>query len=162
MPALIPWVFRPDPGAKETTEVFLEEVKASREQVLGTEEEGFQDTFITLNAERVLAAATATGIAQACLDASVHYARERMQFGRPIGTFQFVQGMLAEMAMVKLFPTRMAVTTAQDAVQIHGGYGYIKEFPLERYYRDAKLGEIGGGTSEVLKLVVGRTLMKGV
>ncbi len=171
-----------------TGEVFMEGVRVPEEQVLGTEEEGFQDMFTTLNAERALAAATATGIGQACLDASVRYARERLQFGRPIGTFQFVQGMLAEMAMnletartyahkvvwlydkdrtirheaamAKLFASQMAMKAAQDAVQIHGGYGYIKDFPVERYYRDAKLGEIGGGTSEAQKLVIGRTLMK--
>ncbi len=172
-----------------TGEVFLEEVRVHRNQVLGKEEDGFSDMFTTLNAERALAAATATGIAQACFDASIRYARDRVQFGRPIGTFQFVQGMLAEMAMnlemartyahkvvwlyeegktirheaamAKLFASTMAVRTAQDAVQIHGGYGYMKEYPVERYYRDAKLGEIGGGTSEIQKLVIGRALMQG-
>ncbi|MFH1241864.1 MAG: acyl-CoA dehydrogenase family protein [Pseudomonadota bacterium] len=172
-----------------TGEVFLEEVRVHRNQVLGKEEDGFSDMFTTLNAERALAAATATGIAQACLDASLRYARDRVQFGRPIGTFQFVQGMLAEMAMnlemartyahkvvwlyeegkairheaamAKLFASTMAVRTAQDAVQIHGGYGYMREYPVERYYRDAKLGEIGGGTSEIQKLVIGRALMQG-
>jgi len=172
-----------------TGQVFLEDVRVSGEQVLGKEQEGFQDMFTTLNAERALAAATATGIAQACFDASVRYARERQQFGRPIGTFQFVAGMLAEMAMnlevarayahkvvwlyekgrtirheaamAKLFASQMAVKAALDAVQIHGGYGYIREFPVERYLRDAKLGEIGGGTSEIQKMVIGRVLMKG-
>jgi alkylation response protein AidB-like acyl-CoA dehydrogenase len=172
-----------------TGEVFLEEVRVHKSQVLGKEEDGFGDMFTTLNAERALAAATATGIAQACFDASIRYARDRVQFGRPIGTFQFVQGMLAEMAMnlemartyahkvvwlyeqgktirheaamAKLFASTMAVRTAQDAVQIHGGYGYMREYPVERYYRDAKLGEIGGGTSEIQKLVIGRALMQG-
>lgn len=171
-----------------TGEVFLEDVRASKDQVLGSEEEGFRDMFTTLNAERALAAATATGIAQACLEASLRYAAERVQFGRPIGTFQFIQGMLAEMAMnlevartyahkvvwlydqgktirheaaiAKLFASQMAVKTALDAVQIHGGYGYIKEFPVERYLRDAKLGEIGGGTSEIQKLVIARSMMR--
>jgi alkylation response protein AidB-like acyl-CoA dehydrogenase len=170
-----------------TGEVALDGVRVGKAQVLGTEEEGFRDMFTTLNAERALAAATATGIAQACVDASLRYAAERVQFGRPIGTFQFVQGMLAEMAMnlevartyahkvvwlydqgktirheaaiAKLFASQMAVKTALDAVQIHGGYGYIKEFPVERYLRDAKLGEIGGGTSEIQKLVIARSLM---
>jgi alkylation response protein AidB-like acyl-CoA dehydrogenase len=175
--------------ASPTGEVFMENVRVEGNQVLGKEEEGFQDMFTTLNAERALAAATATGIAQACFDASVHYARERIQFGRPIGTFQFVQGMLSEMAMnlevarhyahkvvwlydqgktirheaamAKLFASQMAMKAALDAVQIHGGYGYIKEFPVERYLRDAKLGEIGGGTSEIQKMIIGRVLMKG-
>jgi alkylation response protein AidB-like acyl-CoA dehydrogenase len=144
--------------------------------------------FTTLNAERALAAATATGITQACLDASIRYARERIQFGKPIGTFQFIQEMLADMAtnlemtrhyahkvvwlyeegrtirhesaMAKLFASKMAVKSALDAVQIHGGYGYTKDFPLERYLRDAKLCEIGGGTSEMQKLTIGRELIK--
>jgi len=85
--------------ASPTGEVIMDDVRVHREQILGKEEEGFFDMFTTLNAERALAAATATGIAQACFDASVRYARERHQFGRPIGTFQFIQGMLAEMAM---------------------------------------------------------------
>lgn len=172
-----------------TGQVFMEDVRVPKEQVLGKENDGFQDMFTTLNAERALAAATATGIAQACFDASVRYARERHQFGRPIGTFQFVAGMLAEMAvnlevgrtyahkvvwlyeegktirheaaMAKLFASQMAVKAALDAVQIHGGYGYIKEFPVERFLRDAKLGEIGGGTSEIQKMIIGRVLMKG-
>jgi alkylation response protein AidB-like acyl-CoA dehydrogenase len=170
-----------------TGEVFLENVRVSRDQVLGTEEDGFKDMFTTLNAERALAAATATGITQACLDASVRYARERIQFGRPIGSFQLVQGMLAEMAMnlelarhyalrvvwlyeegktirheaaiAKLFASQMAVKSALDAVQIHGGYGYIKDFSVERYLRDAKLCEIGGGTSEIQKLIIGKVVM---
>jgi alkylation response protein AidB-like acyl-CoA dehydrogenase len=172
-----------------TGEVIMEDVRVHKDQILGKEEEGFYDMFTTLNAERALAAATATGIAQACFEASVRYARERQQFGRPIGTFQFVTGMLAEMAMnlevarnyahkvvwlyeegktirheaamAKLFASQMAMKAALDAVQIHGGYGYIKEFPVERYLRDAKLGEIGGGTSEIQKLIIGRVLMKG-
>jgi len=172
-----------------TGQVFLEDVRVPKEQVLGKENDGFQDMFTTLNAERALAAATATGIAQACFEASVRYARERHQFGKPIGAFQFVTGMLAEMAvnlevartyahkvvwlyeegktirheaaMAKLFASQMAVKSALDAVQIHGGYGYIKEFPVERFLRDAKLGEIGGGTSEIQKMIIGRVLMKG-
>ena len=156
-----------------TGEVYFEEVKALPEQILGKEDQGLLDMFNTLDAERALAAATSTGIAQACLDASVHYARERHQFGRPIGSFQFVQGMLAKMAMglelartyahkvvwlceqekritrevamAKLYASQVAVKSALDAIQIHGGYGYIKDFPVERYLRDAKLCEIGGG-----------------
>jgi len=172
-----------------TGEVFLDDVVATKEQVLGTEEEGFTDMFNTLDAERALAAATATGITQACLDASVRYARQRVQFEKPIISFQFVQGMLAEMAMnlevartfahkvvwlceqgnkvvreaaiAKLFASEIAVKSATDAVQIHGGYGYIKDYPVERYYRDAKLGEIGGGTSEIQKWIIARELKRG-
>jgi alkylation response protein AidB-like acyl-CoA dehydrogenase len=172
-----------------TGEVFLDDVVATKEQVLGIEEEGFTDMFNTLDAERALAAATSTGIIQACLDASVRYARGRVQFGKPIASFQFVQGMLAEMAMnlevartfahkvvwlcgqgnkvvretaiAKLFASEVAVKSATDAVQIHGGYGYIKDYPVERYYRDAKLGEIGGGTSQIQKRIIARELKRG-
>jgi alkylation response protein AidB-like acyl-CoA dehydrogenase len=172
-----------------TGEIFLDHVEVGKEQVLGTVDHGFIDMFDTLDAERTCSPAVATGIAQACLDASVRYARERVQFGRPIGSFQFVQGMLAEMAMnvdlartyahkviwlyeegkkitsevamAKLFASNMVVKTALDAVQIHGGYGYIKEFPVERYLRDAKICEIGGGTSEMQKRIIGRSLMRG-
>ena len=173
-----------------TGEVFLEDVAVSRDRVLGTVDGGFHDMFNTLDAERALAAATATGIAQACLDASLRYAAQRLQFGKPISSFQYVQGMLVEMAtnlevarnfahkvvwlseqgekialeaaMAKLFASRMAVKSALDSIQIHGGYGYIKDFPVERYLRDAKLCEIGGGTSEIQKLIIARELMKGV
>jgi alkylation response protein AidB-like acyl-CoA dehydrogenase len=172
-----------------TSEVFLDDVVATKEQVLGTEEEGFTDMFNTLDAERALAAATATGITQACLDASVRYARQRVQFEKPIISFQFVQGMLAEMAMnlevartfghkvvwlceqgnkvvreaaiAKLFASEIAVKSATDAVQIHGGYGYIKDYPVERYYRDAKVTQIGGGTSEIQKWIIARELKRG-
>jgi len=172
-----------------TGEVFLDDVVATKEQVLGTEEEGFTDMFNTLDAERALAAATATGITQACLDASVRYARQRVQFEKPIISFQFVQGMLAEMAMnlevartfghkvvwlceqgnkvvreaaiAKLFASEIAMKSAIDAVQIHGGYGYIKDYPVERYYRDAKVTQIGGGTSEIQKWIIARELKRG-
>ena len=144
--------------------------------------------FNILDAERVLAAATATGIAQACLDASLHYARERVQFGRSIGSFQLIQEKLAEMdlnlelartfahkvvwlweqrrrvtreaAMAKLFASQIAMKSAIEAVQIHGGYGCIQEFPVERYFRDAKLCEIGGGTSEIQKRIIAKELMR--
>ena len=126
------------------------------------------------------------GIAQACLDASLKYAKERVQFGQPIGKFQAVQFKLADIAMnielartmylkaawlrdtgqpyaqeanyAKLFGSEMATKAALDAIQIHGGYGYINEFPVERYLRDSKLLEIGEGTSEVIRLVIARGL----
>jgi butyryl-CoA dehydrogenase len=173
-----------------TSEVFLDGVVATADLVLGTPEDGFRDMYTTLDAERILGAATATGIAQACLDTSVRYAGERIQFGRPIGSFQFIQGMLSEMAtnievartfahkaawlwqqgrsvhqeaaMAKFFASEVAMKSAVDAVQIHGGYGYIKEFPVERYLRDAKLCQIGGGTSEIQKHIIARGLLKGV
>ena len=169
-----------------TGEIFMEDVSASKGQVLGREEEGFLDMFDTLDAERSCSPAVATGITQACLDDSVRYAGQRSQFGKPIASFQYVQGMLAEMAMnlelarsyahkviwlheqgkkitlevamAKLFASQIAVKSALDAVQIHGGYGYIKEFPVERYLRDAKVCEIGGGTSEMQKRIITREL----
>ncbi|MBW1681492.1 MAG: acyl-CoA dehydrogenase family protein [Deltaproteobacteria bacterium] len=169
-------------------EVFLDDVLASREQVIGTEDEGFFEMLNILDVERALAAATATGIAQACLDASIRYARDRVQFGKPIHEFQLVQEKLAEMdlnlelartyahkvvwlceqgkkitreaAIAKLFASQITMKSAQDAVQIHGGYGCIQEFPVERYFRDAKLCEIGGGTSEIQKRIIARELMR--
>ncbi len=169
-------------------EVFLDDVVAVREQMIGTEGEGLFEMLNILDVERALAAATATGIAQACLDASITYARDRVQFGRSIGNFQLIQEKLAEMdlnlelartyahkviwlcekgmkttreaAMAKLFASQIATKSASDAVQIHGGYGCIQEFPVERYFRDAKLCEIGGGTSEIQKLVIARELTR--
>jgi len=171
-----------------TGEVLLEEVVAEEERILGTEDEGFIHMFQILDAERVLAAATATGITQACLEASVRYSRERIQFGRPIASFQLIQAKLAEMAVglevartyahkvvwlcqrgkkvtkeasiAKWFASEIAVKSALEAVQIHGGYGYISEYPVERYLRDAKLCQIGGGTSEIQQRIIARELME--
>lgn len=171
-----------------TSEVFLDEVKVPKENLLGTEGEGFPEMFKTLNAERSMGASTSIGIMQACLEICTRYAKERHQFGRPIGDFQLVQQMLAEMAMnlelsrsycyrtvrlaeegrdigreagiIKLFASRAASKAASDAVQVHGGYGFIKDYDVERYFRDAKLGELGGGTSEVQIRLIARDILK--
>lgn len=171
-----------------TGQVFLEEVKAGPEHVLGEVEKGFQTMFETLDLERILGANTSIGIAQACLDASVRYAKERRQFGKPISEFQLVRNMLAEMAtrleitraftyslfplvekgmkvtkeasIAKYYASIMATRAALDAVQIFGGYGYMREYPVQRYLRDAKLVEIGGGTSEIQKMIIARELLR--
>jgi len=171
-----------------TCEVFLDGVRVPKENVLGTPGKGFPEMFVTLNAERSMGASTSIGIMQACLEICSRYAAERRQFGKPISEFQLVQEMIADMAMnlelsraycyhtvnmaqqgadinrqaaiVKLFASRGAVKAASDAVQIHGGYGYIKEYNVERYYRDAKLGEIGGGTSQIQTRLIARDVLK--
>jgi alkylation response protein AidB-like acyl-CoA dehydrogenase len=169
----------------------MEDVRVPKENLLGTEGAGFKEMFRTLNAERSMGASTSIGIMQACLEICARYVKERVQFGKPIGEFQLIQEMIAEMAMnlelsraycyrtvkmaqegkdinresamVKLFASRGAVKAASDAVQIHGGYGYIKEYNVERYYRDAKLGEIGGGTSQIqLRLIAKDVLKRGI
>jgi len=171
-----------------TGEVFLENVAVEKKQILGKEGKGFQIMFEILDEERVLGAVTSIGIAQACLEASVKYAKERVQFGKPIASFQMIQNLLAEMAtqlslcrqftytlcplidrgvkvtmeaaMAKYQASVMATRVALDAIQILGGYGYMREYGVERYLRDAKLVEIGGGTSEIQKLIIARELLK--
>jgi len=155
---------------------------------LGEEGEGFKFAMKTLEAGRVGIAAQAVGIAQASLDASLKYARERRAFGKTLGEFQAIQLKLAEMAtgvdaarllmlraaslkdqgrpfgteasMAKLFASRTAVANALEAIQIHGGYGYVQEFQVERYLRDAKVTEIYEGTSEIQQLIIARSLLK--
>lgn len=155
---------------------------------LGEEGEGFKFAMRTLEAGRVGIAAQAVGIAQASLDASIKYARERKAFGKTLGEFQAIQLKLAEMAtgveaarllmlraaslkdqgrsfgteasMAKLFASRIAVANALEAIQIHGGYGYVQEFQVERYLRDAKVTEIYEGTSEIQQLIIARSLLK--
>jgi alkylation response protein AidB-like acyl-CoA dehydrogenase len=171
-----------------TGEVFLENVTVSKDQILGEEGKGFQIMFDILDEERILGASTGLGIGDACLDAAVRYARERIQFGKPIGSFQMVQNLLAETAtrleisrqytytlcplvdkgvkitkeasIAKYYASTMATRAGLDAIQVMGGYGYMREYPVERYMRDAKLLEIGGGTSEVQKLIIARELLR--
>jgi alkylation response protein AidB-like acyl-CoA dehydrogenase len=174
---------RPSP----TGEVFLEDVRVPVTQRLGEEGKAFLDAFSSLDVERSIGPFNYLGIAQACLDASVKYARERIQFNKPIASFQMIQAKLADMAtsielartyayrcasmvdrnmplhreasISKLFSSRVAVECADHAVQIFGGYGYMKEYPVERYYRDAKLSEIGAGSSEIQRLIIARELL---
>ncbi|MBU4604037.1 MAG: acyl-CoA dehydrogenase, partial [Proteobacteria bacterium] len=158
------------------------------EQIMGAEGQGFPILFETLDEERVLGAVTSIGIMQACLDESVKYAKARKQFGQPLCDFQLIKNMLAEMStrlelarhytyslcplideghrlskeasIAKYYASSMATQAALDAIQIHGGYGYMREYPVERYMRDAKLVEIGGGTSEIQKMIIARELLK--
>lgn len=157
--------------------------------LLGEPGEGLKIALATLENGRVGIAAQALGIAQASLEASLKYAKERIQFGRPIGSFQAIQSKLAEMsveieasrlltykaarmvekgvssslysAMAKLFASQVAVKAALEAVQVHGGYGYTKAYPVERYLRDAKATEIYEGTSEIQRLVIYKALNSG-
>jgi alkylation response protein AidB-like acyl-CoA dehydrogenase len=171
-----------------TTTLFFDGCRVPAANVLGKEGDGLKIALSTLDGGRIGIASQATGIAMACLDASVKYAKERKQFDRPIGDFQAIQWKIAEMAtdvdaaklliyraarmrdagephtkeasMAKLFASTMANRHANQAVQIHGGVGYIKDFPVERYFRDAKITEIYEGTSEVQRIVVARSLLK--
>ena len=173
--------------SSDTSELVFEDCRIPAENLLGREGCGFIDTLRILDRGRIGIGAFSLGIAQAALEASTRYARDRRQFGHAIAEFQAVQFKIADMAtklaaarllvhraaalrdagqehttessMAKLFASEVAVEVAMEAVQIHGGYGYIKEYPVERYLRDSKLGTIGEGTSEVQRLVIARELL---
>ena len=173
--------------ASDTAELVFEDCAIPKENLLGQEGEGFKIGMETLDGGRVGIAAQAVGIAQAALEESIKYAKEREQFGRPIGKFQAIQWKLAEMAtkieaarflvhhaaylkdqnrpyskesaMAKLYASKIAVEVTNEAVQIHGGYGYTKDYPVERYFRDAKITEIYEGTSEIQRLVIARQVL---
>jgi short/branched chain acyl-CoA dehydrogenase len=153
---------------------------------LGGRGSGLANFLRTLEEGRIAIAALATGLCQGCVDECVRYARERQAFGRPIAAFQAVAFKIADMelrahtarlayyhaaarlvagqpfakeaAIAKLYASEAAVTCAREAVQVHGGYGYVNEFPVARFYRDAKVLEIGEGTSEVMRILIGRSL----
>jgi alkylation response protein AidB-like acyl-CoA dehydrogenase len=172
--------------ASETAELFFDNCRLPADALMGEEGQGFVGFMKVLDAGRISIGALGVGIAQAALEASLAYAKTREQFGRPIGSFQAIQFKLADMAtavelarlavyraawlkdqgrpfgkeaaMAKLYASEVATRAAGEAIQIHGGYGYIKEYPVERYWRDAKLLEIGEGTSEVQRLVIARHL----
>jgi isovaleryl-CoA dehydrogenase len=172
-----------------TAEVILQEVPVPEENRLGEEGKGVEMMLRALDVERSVFSALPVGIGRAALEASLAYAARREQFGRPIGEFQLIQEMLARMATeisaarllvyqaaaslslgeratkeasyAKLFGAEMVNRVTQDAIQIYGGYGYIREFPVERYLRDARLISLGGGTSEMQKLIIARELLKG-
>ena len=174
--------------SSDTSELVFEDCRIPAGNLLGAEGHGFIDTLRILDRGRIGIAAFSVGIAQACLEASMKYGQERRQFGHPIAEFQAVQFKIADMAtrvdaarlltrraaflrdsgkehttessMAKLYASEMSVRAALDAVQIHGGYGYVKDYPVERYLRDSKLGTIGEGTSEVQRLVIARELLK--
>jgi len=173
--------------SSDTSELVFEDCRIPVANLLGVEGMGFIDTLRILDRGRIGIAAFSVGIAQAALEASMKYAKDRKQFGHAIADFQAVQFKIAEMAttvaaarlltwraaslrdegrehtaessMAKLFAGEAAVDIALDAIQIHGGYGYTKDYPVERYLRDAKLGTIGEGTSEVQRLVIARELL---
>ncbi|MEM2145089.1 MAG: acyl-CoA dehydrogenase [Candidatus Jordarchaeaceae archaeon] len=170
------------------SELMFDGCKVPKENLLGKEGDGFKIAMSILDSARIGAAAQAVGLAQAAFDEAFKYAQERQQFNRPIAQFQAVQFMLAEMAtqieaarlltykaaflkdkgarftkevaMAKLYSSRICTQVVSNAVQIHGGYGYMKDYPVERYYRDAKALEIYEGTSEVQRMVIAGQLMK--
>jgi alkylation response protein AidB-like acyl-CoA dehydrogenase len=174
--------------ASDTTELILEGVQLSDEQRLGGINQGFFDTLKILDKGRIGIGAWAVGIGRAAYEASLRYSKERVQFGKPIADFQAIQHMLADMAteldaarllvwrgawmqdhqqrttressVAKYYAARATMRACNNAIQIHGGYGYTREFDVERYLRDAKLGEIGEGTNEVQKMVIARELLK--
>jgi len=174
--------------ASETTELIFDHCRVHRSQVLGAEGEGFIQSMKVLDGGRISIAALSLGIAKGAYEAAVKYAKERHQFGKPIADFQAISFKLADMAtqiqaaelltrkagrlkdtgeksttlsaMAKYYASEAAVRIATEAVQIFGGYGYTKDFPVEKFYRDAKLCTIGEGTSEIQKLVISRELMK--
>jgi alkylation response protein AidB-like acyl-CoA dehydrogenase len=172
----------------DTASLIFEDCTIPQENLLGRMNEGFTDTLKILEGGRIGIGAIALGIGMGAIEESLKYAKERRQFGQPIANFQAIQWMLADMAteldaarllvqqaaflkdqglkctmeasMAKLFASEAAMRATMKAVQIHGGYGYIKEFPVERYFRDAKLCEIGEGTSEIQRMIIAREFMK--
>jgi butyryl-CoA dehydrogenase len=175
-------------NASGTAELIFENMEVPKENLLGKEGEGFKIALSTLDGGRIGIAAQAVGIAQAALDESIEYSLQRQQFGRPIAKFQAVQWMIAdiatrieasrflvyhaafvkdtgerfskEAAMAKLYASETAMDAVIKAVQIHGGYGYTKEYTVERLFRDAKITEIYEGTSEVQRMVIAGSLLK--
>jgi len=174
--------------ASDTSEMILSDCRVPQENLLGAEGEGFIGSLKILDGGRISIAALALGMAQGALDAAVKYAKQRKQFGQAISEFQAIQFKLADMAtqveaarllvyqaawladsgaarftressMAKLFASEVAVSVANECVQIHGGYGFIKDYPAEKFYRDVKLCTIGEGTSEIQKLVIARQLL---
>lgn len=175
-------------NSSDTTEVHFEDVEVPEENLLGELGKGFIDTMKVLDGGRIGIGALSVGIARGAFEEAMKYAGERKQFGSPIGDFQSIENKLADMAteidaarflvhrsawlrdqgksftkevsMAKLFASELAVRAADEAVQIHGGYGYIKEYHVERFLRDAKLMTIGEGTSEVQRMIIARELKK--
>ncbi len=166
----------------DTAQLVFEDVHVADDQRLGAVGEGFKIALATLDGGRIGIAAQALGIARACLEDSLAYAKERQAFGKPIAEFQAIQWMLADMAteidaarlliwraatlkdrgepfgaaaaMAKLFASDIAMKAARNCIQIFGGYGYLKDYPAERHYRDAKITEIYEGTSEIMKIII--------
>jgi hypothetical protein len=175
--------------ASDTSELIFEDCEVPAENLLGVEGEGFIDAMRVLDGGRISIAALALGIARGALDAALKYVKQRRQFGKAIAEFQGIQWKLADMAteldaarlltqraavlkdsgrtvtressMAKLFSSEVAVRICDEAVQLFGGYGFIKDYPAEKFYRDVKLCTIGEGTSEIQRMVIARELLKG-
>jgi len=173
--------------ASDTSEVIFQDCRVPASQLLGEEGQGFINTLQVLDAGRIGIAALAVGLAQGAYEAARSYAKERRQFGQPLSAFQAIQWKLAdnatrieaarlltyraaylkdsgkrttrESSMAKLYSSEIAVKAADDCVQIHGGYGFVKDYPAEKYFRDVKLVTIGEGTSEIQRLVIARQLL---
>jgi len=174
--------------ASDTSELIFEDCEIPAENLLGVEGEGFVDSMRVLDGGRISIAALSLGIARGALDAATKYVKERRQFGKAIAEFQGIQWKLADMAteldaarlltqraavlkdsgrtvtresaMAKLFASEVAVRICNEAVQLFGGYGFIKDYPAEKFYRDVKLCTIGEGTSEIQRMVIARELLK--
>ncbi len=170
----------------DTAAISLEDVEVTDDQVLGEVGEGFKVAMSNLDSGRYSVASGCVGICQGCLDASVQYSKERIQFGRPIASFQLVQAMLADMkvktdaarmlvlragylkdsgkpnttetSVAKLYATESAIECANTAIQVHGGAGYVDDYPVERYLRDVRVTTLYEGTSQIQKLIIGRSL----
>ena len=174
--------------ASDTSEVLFDNCRIPADRLVGVEGQGFVNTMQVLDAGRIGIAALAVGLAQGAYEAALRYARERKSFGKPIAGFQAIQWKLADAAtkieaarlltyqaaylkgrgqrttlessMAKLYASEIAVKVADDCVQIHGGYGFVKDYPAEKYFRDVKLTTIGEGTSEIQRLVIARQLCR--
>ncbi|WP_347924653.1 acyl-CoA dehydrogenase family protein [Pontimicrobium sp. SW4] len=174
--------------ASETAELVFDNCRIHKDNMLGEEGEGFIQSLKVLDGGRISIGALSLGIAKGAYEASLKYSKERHQFGKPISSFQGISFKLADMAteieaselllhkaaskknagermttigaMAKMYASEVCVKVANDAVQIHGGYGYTKEFPVEKFYRDSKLCTIGEGTTEIQKLVIARNILK--
>ena len=174
--------------ASSTTPLYFSDCRIPKDALLGAEGKGFKIAMATLDGGRIGVAAQALGIAQGALDASIDYAKERVQFGKPLSALQAIQWMIADMAtqidaarllvyraawykdnglpygqaaaMAKLFASETATHVADRAIQIHGGYGYTESYPVERAYRDAKVTELYEGTSEVQRMVIAGSLLR--
>ncbi len=175
-------------NASGTAELVLQDVKIPANQLLGKEGDGFKIAMYTLDCGRIGIAAQAVGIARGAFEEAVKFAKERVQFGRPIAEFQAIQWMLADMAteidaarlltrraaflkdagqpfskessMAKVYSSEVAMRATTKAIQVHGGYGYSKEYPVERFFRDAKITEIYEGTSEIQRLVIANQILR--
>jgi alkylation response protein AidB-like acyl-CoA dehydrogenase len=173
--------------ASDTSELLLRDCRVGADALLGVEHEGFINTLQVLDAGRIGIAALAVGLAQGAYETARRYALERVQFGQPIASFQAIQWKLVDLAtrieaarlltyraaylkdkgvrtsresaMAKLMSSEVAVRASEECVQIHGGYGFVKDYPAEKFFRDVKLTTIGEGTSEIQRLVIARQLL---